>query len=62
MSSRKLRSRSQSVDRAGNVQSNMAEDSSTDLSQESKIIWKRRFAFGFGTALERPASCEGAGT
>ena len=38
MSSRKLRSRSQSVDRACNVQSNMDEDSSTDLSQESRIM------------------------
>jgi len=38
MSGRKLRSRSQSVDGAGNVQSNMDEDSSTDLSQESRII------------------------
>jgi len=38
MSSRKLLSRSQSVDRAGNVQSNMDEDSSTDLSQESRIM------------------------
>ena len=38
MSSRKLRSRSQSVDRAGNVQGNMDEDSPTDFSQESRIM------------------------
>jgi len=38
MSSRKLRSRSQSVDRAGNVQGDMDEDSPTDFSQESRIM------------------------
>ena len=43
MSSRKLRSRSQSVDRAGNVQGNMDEDSPTDFSQESRImVWEIR--------------------
>jgi len=38
MSSRKLRSRSQSVDRASSMQGNMDEDSHTDFSQESRIM------------------------
>jgi len=38
MSSKKLRSRSQSVDRAGSIQGNMDEDSPTDFSQEGRIM------------------------
>jgi hypothetical protein len=38
MSSRKLRSRSQSVDRAGSVQGTMDEDSPTDFNQERRIM------------------------
>jgi len=38
MPSRRLCSRSQSVDRAGSIQGNMDEDSSTDFSQEGRIM------------------------